>query len=380
MRRFLIGCFKLFLNIIYAPIKLFPVGKKIVFISRQGHEPGLDFCMISDKLEKEYPDYKLIMLCSKMPSSILALHRYFWHMCKQLWHLTTSKVCVLDSYCIAVSVLKLRKSLKVLQIWHALGAFKKFGWSAVDMPEGSSREIAEQMNMHRGYTAVICSGRDCAEPFAEAFNTDKSKVLPIGLPRMDYLVDEEISAQNRRQIFSRYPSLGNGKKNILYAPTFRKSKRIDYNMDNACKAVSLAIDKSRFNLIIKTHSGAERIITQNGEETGHDFLGLQFFSVADYVISDYSSIIYEAAIAQKPIYLYAFDADEYLSTRGFYLDFWRDIPAVISKDIKDIAAAINKNDQIEQDKVKAFTDKYLTNPDGKITDRLCDLIILLANN
>ena len=45
-----------------------------------------------------------------------------------MYYLATSKVCVLDGYCIPASILKHKKKLKIIQIWHASGAIKKFGY------------------------------------------------------------------------------------------------------------------------------------------------------------------------------------------------------------------------------------------------------------
>ena len=67
---------------------------------------------------------------------------------EQMKHaIATSKVLVLDSYCIAASILHHRKSLKIIQMWHAMGGYKKFGKSILDMEEGSSAKLADVMVM-----------------------------------------------------------------------------------------------------------------------------------------------------------------------------------------------------------------------------------------
>ena len=58
-------------------------------------------------------------------------------MLRQMYHAATSEIVVLDTYCIIISLLKQRKSLKVIQMWHALGAMKKFGYSILDKGEGT---------------------------------------------------------------------------------------------------------------------------------------------------------------------------------------------------------------------------------------------------
>lgn len=115
------------LNIIYSIIKCFSTQNKITFISRQSNEPVLDFVILNEKLVKEYPKIKTVMLCKKIENKIL----YMFHILKQMYHIATSKVVILDSYCIPISVLKHKKNLKVIQMWHAVGSMKKFGYAMI---------------------------------------------------------------------------------------------------------------------------------------------------------------------------------------------------------------------------------------------------------
>ena len=64
-------------------------------------------------------------------------------------------MCIIDGYCIPVSVLHHRKELRVVQVWHALGAIKKFGRQALSVPGGRDKELAERMGMHKHYDAVL---------------------------------------------------------------------------------------------------------------------------------------------------------------------------------------------------------------------------------
>ena len=47
--------------------------------------------------------------------------------------------------------------------------------------------------------------------------------------------------------------------------------------------------------------------------------------IADCVIADYSAIVFEAALLNKPMCFYAFDLDEYMASRSFYLDYEKDM-------------------------------------------------------
>ena len=116
-------------NFIYFFFKLLPTKNKITFISRQSNVPSVDMILIENKLPK---DIKVVKLCKMLESGIVNKIKYLFHMIVQMYHIATSKIVVLDTYCILIGILKHKKSLKVIQMWHALGSFKKFGKSIID--------------------------------------------------------------------------------------------------------------------------------------------------------------------------------------------------------------------------------------------------------
>ena len=124
-----IGIF--FFNIIYFFIKLCPTRNKVTFISRQKNTPSIDFILLKTELHKTDPSIKVVILCKRLEKGFKKKILYVFHMFKQMYHIATSKVVVLDSYCITISILKHKKKLKVVQMWHALGSFKKFGKSII---------------------------------------------------------------------------------------------------------------------------------------------------------------------------------------------------------------------------------------------------------
>lgn len=65
--------------------------------------------------------------------------------------------------------------------------------------------------------------------------------------------------------------------------------------------------------------------------------------VASYVISDYSSIIYEAGILRKKLYFYAFDFDDYEIGRGLFIDYLKEMPGLITKDAQELIKEIEAN-------------------------------------
>lgn len=355
---------------------------KIAFISRQSETPSTDFRYLINEIKTNYPQYKVTVLCKMIPSSLGGKIKYLGEMFRQMKAFATSKVVVLDGYCILASMLRHKKDLKIIQIWHALGAFKKFGRSVLDKEGGKSSKTAKAFKMHKNYSLIAASGDECVPFFSEAFGQPESRFIPIGIPRMDYLTDKEENARVRGNILLKYPQLDNGRKNILYAPTFRDTDEDRAALAAATKELVNKANYSDFNLIVKHHvvdSNKEQIYTDSrmNMAEGENFTAMDFMCVADYVVTDYSSVIYEALLKDLPIYIYCFDSDKYIDERGFYIDFWTDLPALYSKNAKGIcdfiASGMRANSEKEEKFKKAYVNKRfdsITAEYGKLIDEL----------
>ena len=142
---------------------------KIAFISRQSETPSTDFRYLINEIKTNYPQYKVTVLCKMIPSSFGGKIKYLGEMFRQMKAFATSKVVVLDGYCVLASMLRHKKDLKIIQIWHALGAFKKFGRSVLDKEGGKSSKTAKAFKMHKNYSLISASGDACVPFFSEAF-------------------------------------------------------------------------------------------------------------------------------------------------------------------------------------------------------------------
>lgn len=86
--QFLIICFKILMNFIYAILKLFPTKNKVTFISRQSNEISIDFKMLVEEINKQSPDVKNVVLMKRLENGLVANVKYFFHMMRQMYHLS----------------------------------------------------------------------------------------------------------------------------------------------------------------------------------------------------------------------------------------------------------------------------------------------------
>ena len=183
---------RVLLNLIYTFYKLFPTRNRIAIISRQSQTPSEDIVLLQEEIKRQAPELEVIVMCKMIDSGLIGKMKYLLYMFRyQMYVIATSKAVILDGYCIAISILKHKKELKVIQMWHAMGALKKFGYCSVDEKEGSSSEIAHSMKMHKNYDAILVSSEECKHLLAPAYqcSEDIMKVMP--LPRVDLITQEK---------------------------------------------------------------------------------------------------------------------------------------------------------------------------------------------
>ncbi len=363
-----------FANLVYLFFKLFPTkNNKISFISRQSNEVALDFKLAKKEMLKINKDLEIVELCKTIDPGIFNKIKYFFHIFKQMYHIATSKVVVLDTYCIPICILKHKKSLTVIQIWHALGSLKKFSYSSLDTKDGRDSKISKLMRMHKNYDYIFTSSAKSLPNFQEAFNAKKENMVIMPLPRVDFLKSKEEEKRVRKEFYEAYPNVSKKKKNILYCPTSRKEP---LPIDEIVNSTNL----DKFNLILKMHDNTNKIYYEKDKYYDEiKFSGIEMLHVADYIISDYSAIIYEAAITKKPIYLYIYDYDRYIDERGLYLDFKKEMPGYMSKDIKKIMEKIAKN-ETDLSKEEKFVEESIYNVNDNWSKNMADFIIEKLNN
>ena len=298
------------------------------------------------------------------------------------YYLASSKVILIDDYIRSVYEIRKRGDNYLIQVWHACGAFKAFGFSRL------SREGCWQQDSrsHRTYDYCLVSSRKVAKHYAEAFGMNVDRVIATGVPRTDIFFDEAYKREIRAKIFSAYPMLKD-KKVILFAPTFRGSSKKEghyphYRFDYKKIFESFG---DEYRIIIKHHPHVnnkpvieneykDRVIDLSKNEELNELL-----FVTDILITDYSSVIFEAALLDIPMLFYAFDLDEYISSRGFYCEYISFIPGKLVENMDEIIDALMVGD-FEADKIIEFKKDFFDDLDGKSGKRASEFIKRLMKN
>ena len=298
------------------------------------------------------------------------------------YYLASSKVILIDDYIRSVYEIKKRGDNYLVQVWHACGAFKAFGFSRLSK-EGC---WPQDSRSHRTYDYCLVSSKHIAKHYAEAFGMNVDRVIATGVPRTDIFFDEAYKREVRAKIFSSYPMLKD-KKVILFAPTFRGSSKKEGNYPHYRFDYKKIFESfgDEYRIIIKHHPHVnnklviedeykDRVIDLSKNEELNELL-----FVTDILITDYSSVIFEAALLDIPMLFYAFDLDEYISSRGFYCEYISFIPGKLVENMDEIIAALLVGD-FEADKIKEFKKGFFDDLDGKSGKRASEFIKRLMKN
>lgn len=288
----------------------------------------------------------------------------------------TSKVIILDEYTPQIHLIDIKPETKIVQLWHACGAFKTFGFTRLGKPKGSPQPT----RMHRNYDYVTVSSEYCKKCHSEGFGIATKNVVPTGIARTDIFFDEEYKENFRKQFYSDYPNLKD-KKIILFAPTFRgdikQTARYPmelFDINEVCETLG-----DEYAIIIKHHPFVteqhpipekykDRVIDLSESTEINDLL-----FISDVIISDYSSLVFEASLLNIPMLFYAYDLQAYIKSRDFYFDFKLYIPGKICTSLYTLLQAIKEED-FETEKIERFRNMFFDDLDGKSSERIANLI------
>ena len=359
---------KLILNIVLSICSVFvrlrPIRKdQIAFVSLESKALESDLKLIHDALEGR--GYRLVnVLTSFEKNSLWMNFLYFLNTIRQIFVINTSALVIISDNNYVISRFK-RKGVKVLQVWHAAGAIKKFG-------NAIHREYPIA-----NYDQVICNGAYWKKPYSEAFNVSEERVSVTGMPRLDHLLDDAFIRSSREKLFAQHPEW-KGKKLLLYAPTFRGNiyegmKQVPIDLHRLMKKLG-----SGYALLYKLHpllkheelSDDRRIYNMNDADLH------ELFCVADVLISDFSSIIFDFSLLDKQICYYVPDLDQYMEERGCFVDYAELTQDCLASDEDALAELIlsGKNGQSAMER-----HPYMEHRDGHNLDRVLALIDDMLN-
>lgn len=370
--------YKVYFPKVYSSYCTEPVQEnKVLFLEMRFTKLSNSFELIYKALE-ESGEYDL--KCSYVQFNFIRGREFTQRVNEMLKELATAKYVFVDDASLILSSIPLRKETVAINLWHACGAFKKFGRSTAELKFGSSAATLDKYPNYGNLTHVTVSSPEVIWAYEEAMHLPKGIVKATGVSRTDQFYDKEFVESRKQKLYEIMPE-AKGKKVILYAPTFRghvatasSPDRIDF--ERFCRELD-----NEYVIVCKHHPFVKNppSIPEELQHFARDltkYLSIEdLLCCADICISDYSSLVFEYSLFEKPMIFYAYDYDNYCDWRGFYYDYSEFTPGPVVQTEDELLNSIKNIDtQFDKQKVIDFKEKFMGSCDGHATERIIALM------
>lgn len=365
------------LPMVYEDFVRFPMEQTVIFLQpRSGLNQSCSY--IYNRLVSE-GKYKVVL--HELRRGEVGTSVYLANAVRFVSDMATVKAVFIHESINLMGYLNIRRETKVIQLWHGCGIFKKIGLSTIGKKHFKSQEAYEEFPEYNNYSIVTIASPELSWVYEEFMGIRKEEgiIQPIGVSRTDEFFDPEYIKNCYRKLYAAIPA-ARGKKVILYAPTYRgvKAGRMSPNKLSVKKFAEALGDE--YILIFKHHQTAHKIpeIPEPYRDTfaydmtrGRGMSINELLTVADICISDYSSLVFEYALFERPMLFFVYDLEKYIDKRGLYYDFNEITPGPLCRTNEEMIDYIQHIDErFDRQAVTDFKNRFMCCCDGHATDRI----------
>ncbi|MFW5652053.1 MAG: CDP-glycerol glycerophosphotransferase family protein [Acetivibrio ethanolgignens] len=344
-----------------------------------GNPKGIYEEMVRQGLDKKYRIYWIFEEPDKM-EIIGNAKKIKRNRLRHLKYLCKAKMWVFDTRQPNFVVKKLETTY--IQTWHGT-PLKKLGLDMDDVQMAGNKGIenykANFWANSRRWDYLIAQNQYSSDIFKSCFDFQKN-MLDIGYPRNDTLI-----RNNNKEYIDRLKEkhgIPRDKKVVLYAPTWRDNQSMGKGKYIFNPFLNFDILKrnveDEYAFILKYHyliaseldwSRMEGFIYDIKEDIQELYL------MADILMTDYSSVMFDYSILKRPMIFYTYDLDDYCDNRGFYFDFLAEAPGPFVKNTDELIAVLKEhNFEQYKEKYDAFNKKYNSWDDGRASEKVVEII------
>ena len=363
---------------------LLPINrKKVVFFNI----PDRYYCnlkYVAQALHTKYPKYKLVWVTNNsdkgypdyvkcVPNTKMGL----------LYHVATAKVWVFAN--VQHRGIKKRKGQYFVNTWHGCVALKKIG---IYTNANSIKNYSDVVKTSEKTDLFISNSTWCSEMYRQSFKYH-GRVLEVGTPRLDILYNKNVEiADKLRDKFG----ISSNSKVVLYAPTFRSkdvinSSGISMFMLNfeLMREKLRAFYNQEVYILLRLHPAisnmGQKLKVDKGIINVTDYNDVyEIMLISDILITDYSSLMFEASFVGQQVFLYANDIEQYVKDRGHYFDYYS-LPYPIATTEDELLANMMTINYAEvETKINKFlTEQLELKESGNASEAVADAIDTMIN-
>lgn len=300
--------------------------------------------------------------------------RYFYYMAR-------SKYAVFNGR--QPTFFRKREGAVFLETWHGT-PLKKLAFDMEDVTSASPLYKEDIYYQTRAWDYLVAPNPFSEEVFCRAFAYE-GKILGTGYPRNDLLYDREkgkLASDIKKKLH-----LPDGKKVILYAPTWRDDEF--YGPGEYKFSLRLNLHRMKeelggeYVILLRMHYFIADVLDLSGYggfayNVSHYGDVAELYLISDLLVTDYSSVFFDYANLRRPMLFFMYDLEKYRSVlRGFYIDIEEELPGPVLSDTEELIGAVQNVSAVQkkyQDKYDRFCEKYCVWEDGHAAERVVNAV------
>ncbi|WP_100487522.1 bifunctional glycosyltransferase/CDP-glycerol:glycerophosphate glycerophosphotransferase [Sporolactobacillus pectinivorans] len=359
-------------RLVYPAARLLPIKRKtIVFESYWGKSYECNPRALYEYIDKNYPEYETVW-CLNNPLTHVDGHAKIVrrYSLKYDYYLARAKYFVNNVN--FPTFYRKRDRAVELQTMHGT-PLKTLG---LDVPGEikPGKNMEEYLEKNRRWDYLSVPSDYVAKIAARAFK-HRAEIIESGYPRNDKLFfdnrPEKIAGIKKRL------GIPVDKKVIFYAPTWRVKNYFKLEIDIPRLREATGGD---YVLLVKFHHFvASAVLLDEGEATDFVFNESDYddirdlYLIADVLITDYSSVMFDFSILNRPILLFTYDLENYRDNlRGMYFDIIKEAPGPLCMTNDDLIHELQSIGQFRTnygDRLNAFRAKFNTYDQGNASEQ-----------
>lgn len=364
---------KIFHYIFAYVLRHLPLQRKVLFYNFDGRGYGDSPKYIAEYLHKHYPKIKLVWYVNDLENYVPEYVEKVSSSRKYTYARATAKIIVTNT---KNAVTEKKRGQFLIQTWHAIFGPKYAEKKVID--QLSDQYVADSKKNSAITDLWLAACNSQAEDFRNDFWCE-SEIMNSGLPRDDIYFTSTTEKKNHVRKVLNIPD---GKKVLIFAPTFRDSGATDcydVDLDTAISLLERRTGKEWVALVRlhpnvpeevanKLYNYCDRIINTTSYPDPQELL-----LVSDFLITDYSSTMFDFIIQKKPVILYTPDLKD--NIRPLRPQFYR-MPFPRCKDNAELMSALENFDEEEyKENLKAFEREFVSYDDGHASERVAERMI-----
>lgn len=277
-----------------------------------------------------------------------------------------------DNYYAFLGGLVHPKNMTIVQMWHANGAIKKFGWQDPTTDKRSDTDKKRFQEVYDHFDEYVVSSQAMGKVFERSYHEGADHIQLLGYPRSDQYLNPEWISSARQRIFHAAPELKSHRV-ILYAPTYRpdNSFKLPSGLGAALSADPNAIVVVKLHPVLRNRETAMQKIGNPRIKFYHELPTDDLLTVADTLVTDYSSVAFDFSLLPNAnsMIFFMFDLDRYQRDPGIQDDYADWLPSKPLFTVSELKQAIINQEPTD---FHAFNHHWNTYNDGQATKRVID--------